>query len=432
MRGFRGLVLLVWILSTALLAGCGGTQPTDEAVSEQRTNAREAADGSTTARQRVSVGVGEEADLGEMGIRVFGVRSEPTIHVYPGPGSSPSSRDSSSGEYIAVDYVARNSSSGTLTVEPEAMLEDSEGNSYSQDGSIEPPTSVAEGRELQPDGSLASTLFFEVPDGASPKSLRLSYSGAETAIDLTSSEPGEIPATDYLEVYHLWFDQRAYEEIYGLLDPTTTQDITLGDWLSYFDDLWGEWYLGLDSLTPLSEDSRTASYKVDRTFYETGGNVTPSPVVQEMVRDGERWKLVMRDDQINDILAAQETPPASAEQKPEETPDPGRTDSQYEEEQPVQGPVIVRITGDPGQRFSGSYGNLDTIESVDGTTPQDFSVESVDTGFLSMDTVTANAQKTAAGGGELVVQIVVDGEVVKEASTTAKYGIAQVNWSPSE
>jgi hypothetical protein len=32
----------------------------------------------------------------------------------------------------------------------------------------------------------------------------------------------------------------------------------------------------------------------------------------------------------------------------------------------------------------------------------------------------------------LTVQIVVDGEVVKQASTSANYGLAQVTWSPAE
>jgi hypothetical protein len=33
---------------------------------------------------------------------------------------------------------------------------------------------------------------------------------------------------------------------------------------------------------------------------------------------------------------------------------------------------------------------------------------------------------------ELTVQIVVDGKVVKQASTTASYGVTQVSWSASE
>jgi hypothetical protein len=39
----------------------------------------------------------------------------------------------------------------------------------------------------------------------------------------------------------------------------------------------------------------------------------------------------------------------------------------------------------------------------------------------------------ASGAGDkLTVQIVVDGEVVKQSNTTAQFGLAQVTWSPAE
>jgi hypothetical protein len=46
--------------------------------------------------------------------------------------------------------------------------------------------------------------------------------------------------------------------------------------------------------------------------------------------------------------------------------------------------------------------------------------------------VSGNAQEMAAGRDKITVQVVVDGEVVKQASTSANYGLAQVSWSPSE
>jgi len=75
---------------------------------------------------------------------------------------------------------------------------------------------------------------------------------------------------------------------------------------------------------------------------------------------------------------------------------------------------------------------LDSTRSVQGTTPQDFKVKGVDTGMFSVDSVSGNAQKMGAGREKLTVQVVVDGEVVKQASTSANYGVAQVVWSPSE
>lgn len=90
--------------------------------------------------------------------------------------------------------------------------------------------------------------------------------------------------------------------------------------------------------------------------------------------------------------------------------------------------ATIRVTG--GIPFSGSYGNIDTTQSVDGNAPTEYEVE-YDSGFLSVDSVTAVMQKTGAGG-TLGVQIIVDGEVVKETETSAEYGVAQVNWTPGE
>lgn len=116
---------------------------------------------------------------------------------------------------------------------------------------------------------------------------------------------------------------------------------------------------------------------------------------------------------------------AEAETPPEEEPPPAS------EESGDKGTAIIRVTGVAGEAFTGSYGNLDTTQSVDGTIPVEYKVK-VDTGFMSFDSVTAVMQKASAGAGELGVQIVVDGEVVKETSTTAEYGVATVTWSPSE
>lgn len=116
---------------------------------------------------------------------------------------------------------------------------------------------------------------------------------------------------------------------------------------------------------------------------------------------------------------------AQAEAKPDEEPAPAP------EDEGSSGTAIIRVTGVEGEQFTGSYGNLDTTQSVDGTLPAEYEVE-VDTGFMSMDSVTAVMQKASAGANPLKVEIVVDGEVVKETSTTAEYGVATVTWSPAE
>ena len=44
----------------------------------------------------------------------------------------------------------------------------------------------------------------------------------------------------------------------------------------------------------------------------------------------------------------------------------------------------------------------------------------------TLDMVSANAQKMDGGSGELKIQLLKNGEVKKESSTTAQYGIADV------
>jgi hypothetical protein len=156
--------------------------------------------------------------------------------------------------------VAENTSSETVTARPEATLEDSEGNTYETDDTIEPPADDPDGAEIPPGEMVASAaMYFEVPGDASPGPLELSDDGEERArIDLTREERGEIPPSDYLQIYTLRFNERAYKEIYGLYDENSTGGVSLGYWLSYFERLWSEWYLGLDSISSVSEDGERA------------------------------------------------------------------------------------------------------------------------------------------------------------------------------
>lgn len=56
----------------------------------------------------------------------------------------------------------------------------------------------------------------------------------------------------------------------------------------------------------------------------------------------------------------------------------------------------------------------------------------METGFLAFDSVVAVMQKRGQGNGELIVQMLVDGEVVKEQSTTAEFGVVSLNYVPGE
>jgi hypothetical protein len=70
---------------------------------------------------------------------------------------------------------------------------------------------------------------------------------------------GRDTAEDYLRVYHAYFNERAYEEAYGMLDSASAQEVTLGDWLSFYAPLWGERYISVDTLDPLSSGTEEAA-----------------------------------------------------------------------------------------------------------------------------------------------------------------------------
>lgn len=79
----------------------------------------------------------------------------------------------------------------------------------------------------------------------------------------------------------------------------------------------------------------------------------------------------------------------------------------------------VRISYDG--EWSGAIGKEGTTRSVDGSGTETFDIEGDP--FI----VSGNAQKQDAGSGELTIQILEDGEVISEQSTTAEYGVASTS-----
>jgi hypothetical protein len=249
--------------------------------------------------------------------------------------------DSGSGEFLAVDFVAQNDSESRVTVRPEAILGDDSGTPHRPDGSVRVPNLVDGAMELEAGQKRASTLFFDVPNGTTPERLGLLVFGEEARIDLLSDRQDRVPPDDYLRVYHLYFAQKAYEEAYEMYDPATTQDITQGDWLTFYEPLWGNRYIGLDSLTRVFVAQDEASFEMDRTFYDRDGEPVAdpplnAPVLQDMVRSDGAWRLVMGQDLISDIGAevprfappseTETTAPDDSETTDPETTDPETTD----------------------------------------------------------------------------------------------------------
>ena len=73
--------------------------------------------------------------------------------------------------------------------------------------------------------------------------------------------------------------------------------------------------------------------------------------------------------------------------------------------------------------WSGAAGDAGSVNSISGSGDKTIDVDN------SAHIISANAQKQDAGSSELTIQILKDGKVVKEASTSAEYGMAQVSAS---
>lgn len=132
--------------------------------------------------------------------------------------------------------------------------------------------------------------------------------------------------------------------------------------------------------------------------------------------------------------AATDTPAPTDEMTTTATEAEQTTDEQTETEAPeTEAPVTeepnpeeasgdgyqVRVSYDG--EWSGAIGKEGTTRSVDGSGTETFDIEGDP--FI----VSGNAQKQDAGSGELTIQILEDGEVISEQSTTAEYGVASTS-----
>jgi Excalibur calcium-binding domain len=339
--------LLALLLAAAACSGQPESDAPQDDVQKQDQNRPEGGEARKTDpvlrllnSEETDWAIGERVELGSVSLRVFAVRSEDVVYFAPGPGQGVGVEDSGSGEFLAVDFVAQNDSESRVTVRPEAILGDDSGTPHRPDGSVRVPNLVDGAMELEAGQKRASTLFFDVPNGTTPERLGLLVFGEEARIDLLSDRQDRVPPDDYLRVYHLYFAQKAYEEAYEMYDPATTQDITQGDWLTFYEPLWGNRYIGLDSLTRVFVAQDEASFEMDRTFYDRDGEPVAAPplnapVLQDMVRSDGAWRLVMGQDLISDIGAevprfappseTETTAPDDSETTAPETTDPETT-----------------------------------------------------------------------------------------------------------
>ncbi len=294
--------------------------------------------------------IGDRVKAGSLSFRIFEVRSGDRIYALSKPGADPVSRGNISSEYVAIDYLTENISGSPLTTGAEAKLLDDAGNPHKQDDSIEPPSGGTAGMELGTGQTRASTMFFRVPNGTVPETLVVETRKGKARFDLLSQNTSEIPPEAYLRVYHLYLNERAYEEAYDMFDPDSVRDITLGEWLSFWEPLWGKQYVMLDDLRPLLEGSGLATFLMTRTLYDRDGDIAADPTLQptatqELAKIDGEWRLLMGEELASDIIAVigPDEPPAPEDTAPESTA-PETTAPETTDAEPDRKPTTVLET----------------------------------------------------------------------------------------
>jgi len=259
-----------------------------------------------------------------------------------------------------------------------------------------------------------------VREPAPPETTRATPSSGETETAATQEEaPEDVLATQYRLI-----NAGDYEGAYALFAEGSKQVVSAEQYRAFFEA--NAPYSVTDySFTTVDVVGDTAIVVATFTVNSSAGQEYLERT-QELAREGGVWRVVMRDEQVASFAATGQE--SSAQYEPPSPPqyesagasdDGGGTET-----------VTIRVVGDPGLAFTGNYGNIDTSRSVEGTTPAEFQQE-VEAGFLVFDSVSVVMQN-ASGSGELMVQLIVAGEVVKEASTTAQYGVVSVNYTPGE
>lgn len=84
----------------------------------------------------------------------------------------------------------------------------------------------------------------------------------------------------------------------------------------------------------------------------------------------------------------------------------------------------IKVSCSEDCSWSGSFGTLASSRTVDGTGDQTIDIEGSD-----IMSVSASVQKQGSGDATMTVQILKDGDVVKESATSAEYGVVTVNYS---
>ena len=193
-------------------------------------------------------------------------------------------------------------------------------------------------------------------------------------------------------------------------DDSSEQDSSYQVRISYD----GEWSgsIGGDGSTRSVDGSGTETFEIEGEPLIVSANAQKrdegsSELTVEILQDGE---AIARETTSAEFGVAQVTSEDDISSEQEEGGE-SESGSTYE----------VRIETNVG--WQGSISSGGSSRSIQGSGSETITIDG------SPDIISANAQKTGDGSDELTIQIIEDGEVVEETSTTAEFGVAQVSYS---
>lgn len=216
------------------------------------------------------------------------------------------------GKFIVVNYSIRNTGSESVDTVLSAHLNTEAGETYLESEDAEHPNSGGFGIELPPRGVTVGQFIFDVPTDVEPSSILAGigfhgeFDSQPAQVDLTQADlPGAGPE-EALALQYEYINMFAWEEAYNLFDSRSKALVSLPQYVEY---------MRQGDSTAIVEYSfpsvRIAGNRatMQRVFtLNSPDGEAQDQATQEAVLEDERWKVVMRDNQLEALgVAIEET-----------------------------------------------------------------------------------------------------------------------------
>ena len=220
---------------------------------------------------------------------------------------------SRAGKFVVVTYSVANTSARTLRPDLGAMLRAAAGGEtevYEESGDVMHPRSSPGTLELAPGEMGTGQFIFDVPAGADPESVRVSYEddpedlGGETgAVDLARRDPLGLSAEEILALQYEYLNMTAWKRAYELFAEESKREVSLEEYETYMDGGHSERPTAvIEYAFPSAEVEGDHAAIVREFTLATPYGEHQQKATQEAVLEEEGWRIVMRDDQIRALL----------------------------------------------------------------------------------------------------------------------------------